>query len=62
MAVGKLWMIYESVYVNVRVRDVRVVAALAHVNMVIGVNGFLGPELSSENLDGPIRDNLRVHR
>lgn len=37
---------------------VRVVAALAHVDMVVGVNGLFGPELAAEDLDGTVRNNL----
>ena len=33
---------------------VRVVTALAHVDMIIGVNGLFGTELASKELDSPI--------
>ena len=49
-----------STYILLWVGHVRVVAALAHVDMVIGVHGLLGSKLASKDLDGPIRDNLYV--
>ena len=39
---------------------VRIVTALAHVDMVIGVHGLLGSKLAAKDLDSPIRDNLYV--
>lgn len=43
----------------VRGKDVRVVTALAHVNVVVWMNGLLRPKLATEDLDGPVRDHLR---
>lgn len=39
--------------------DIRIVAALAHVDMVIGMNGLLGALLAPKNLNCSIGDNLR---
>ena len=42
--------------------NARVVAALAHVDMVVRVNGLFGAKLAAEDLDGSVRDDLvRVH-
>lgn len=37
---------------------IRVVAALAHVNMIIGVDGFLGTQLTSQDLNCTVCDDL----
>ena len=37
---------------------IRVVTALAHVDVVIGVDGLLGAKLAAEDLDGAVRDDL----
>ena len=39
-------------------RYARVVAALAHVDMIIGVNWLLGAEFSAKELNGTVRDDL----
>ena len=37
---------------------VRVVAALAHVDMVIRMHGLLGAQFTTQDFDGSVRDNL----
>lgn len=37
----------------------RVVGRLGHVNVVVGVDGLLGSELSAEHLDSTVGDNLQ---
>ena len=37
---------------------VRIVTALAHVDMVIGVDGLLGSKLSSKDLNSTVGDDL----
>ena len=49
-----------STYILMWIEHVRIVAALAHVDMVIGVHGLLGSKLAAKDLDSPIRDNLYV--
>lgn len=39
--------------------DVRVIAALAHVDMVVRVDRLLGPALTTEDLDRAVGDDLR---
>lgn len=59
MTVGKLecqwiWILHSFG----RNGNVPVVAALAHVDMVIGMNGFLRTTLAAKDLNGTIRDDL----
>lgn len=41
-------------------KNSRVVGRLAHVNMVVGVNGLLATKLTTHHLDGPVGNDL-VH-
>ena len=43
-------------------RDVRVVRRLAHVAVIVGVDGLLGAELAAERLDGLVGDDLESAR
>lgn len=38
--------------------DSRVVTALAHVNMIVGVNRLLRAEFTTKDLNGTVRNNL----
>ena len=37
----------------------RIIATLAHIHVVIRVDGLLGAELATKNLDGTVRDDLQ---
>lgn len=56
IAVGKLYSVRKDK--RVTQYNIRVVATLTHVHMVIGVNRFLGAKFSSQNLNGSIWDDL----
>jgi hypothetical protein len=61
MAVGKLREQTESAGEGKETREesVRVVRGLRHVNVVVGVDGLLRAELTTEELDGTVGDDLR---
>jgi hypothetical protein len=40
--------------------DERVVGGLGHVDMVVGVNGLLGAEFSTKDLDSLVGDDLSI--
>lgn len=40
-------------------RSIRIIATLAHIDVVIRVDRLLGTELAAEDLDGTVRDDLR---
>lgn len=41
----------------------RIVGGLGHVDMVVGMDWLLAPELAAQDLDGSIRDDLpaKIH-
>lgn len=41
---------------------IRVIAALAHVDMVVRVNGLLRATFTAEDLDSTVRDDLLHHQ
>lgn len=59
IAVGKLCCKPRSTVYHGRLnRYARIIAALAHVDMVIRVDGLLGTKFAAEDLDGTVRDDL----
>ena len=59
IAVGKLCGKLRSTVHHGRLdRYARIIAALAHVDMVIRVDGLLGTKFAAEDLDGTVRDDL----
>lgn len=57
MAVGNLYILGERRQ-GERGRNLRVVAALTHVDMIIGVDWLLGTQFSAQQLDSTIGNDL----
>lgn len=62
IAVGKLHMAnqHEERSMASTEKNSRVIGGLAHVDVVIGVNGLLAAKLAAHHLNGPVRNDL-VH-